>query len=332
MDAMIASVRDFNRFFTRFVGALDADFLESGMTLVEARLLFEIAQRKPCFADDLQRELQLDAGFVSRVLRRFETRRWISRVRLPGDLRRRSIRLSAAGRRSFEKLDQRQRDVVQQTLSQLDTAGQRRLVGSLESAQRLLQRRDPSSVVIRTFGAGDMGLITSRQSVLYREQFGWSAGIEVNIGDTTTAFIRNFKPGREQCWLAEVDGQIAGSIFLTDEGSGLCRLRLLYVEPAYQGYRIGDRLVGTCIAFARETGYERMTLWTHTILERARRIYGAHGFCLVDKAEHSTFGVTLMGETWQLELQSSDAAPGEQDQTARDGVGKRDQRHRHQTG
>lgn len=301
----IASVRRFNRFFTQFVGALNHDFLHTGMTLAEARILFEIAQAEPCFADDIQRTLDLDAGFVSRVIARFERRRWIRRARLKTDGRRRSIRLTTQGRSYFEELDGRQREIVQQNLRRLDSPARRRLVAALDTAQDLLQATKRSDFEIRPFRPGDMGLIASRQSLLYREQYGWDSGIEVNVGEVTTAFLRNFKPGREQCWVAEVDGQIAGSIFLTDEGDGLSRLRLLYVELAFQGHGIGETLVRTCIAFARSVGYKRITLWTHSVLESARRIYARHGFQMVDTSEHTLFGIPLCGETWMLELDQS---------------------------
>lgn len=302
MDDAVAAVRRFNRFFTQFVGALDADFLDSGMSLAEARLLFEIAHREVCFADDLQAELDLDAGFVSRVLRRFEERGWIVRARVKQDGRRRSIRLTKAGRVRFDRLDNRQRGEVQTVLSRLDEGGRRRLTDALETAQGLFQGGAGPSFTIRTFGPGDMGLIASRQSILYREQFGFGPAIEVNEGEVTTAFLRDFKPGREQCWVAEVERRIAGSIFLTDEGEGLSRLRLLYVEPDFQQRGIGDALVTACVAFARSVGYARIFLWTHSILESARRIYARHGFRVVETKEHSLFGPTLMGETWVLEL------------------------------
>lgn len=160
----------------------------------------------------------------------------------------------------------------------------------------------PPLFALRAFRAGDMGMIAARQSILYRAVYGWGAGLEVDIGETTTNFLRDFTPGREQCWVAEVDGAMAGSIFLTDEGDGLGRLRLLYVEPSARGMGIGDALVHTCIRFARDLGYTRMTLWTHTILESARRIYAARGFRIMEVKTHDTFGVPVQGETWELEL------------------------------
>jgi DNA-binding MarR family transcriptional regulator/GNAT superfamily N-acetyltransferase len=302
MNDAIAAVRRFNRFFTRFVGALDADFLDSGLSLAEARILFEIAHRTPCDATELQDALELDAGFLSRVLRRFEERHWIERQRVDGDGRRRSILLTPAGRAQFELLDTRQRDEVEAVLARLDETRRDRLVGALEAAQELLDGHAPLGFTLRSFRAGDMGLVVSRQAVLYHERYGFNAGIEINEAEVVAAFLRNFKPGREQCWIAEIDGAMAGSIFLTDEGDGLSRLRLLYVEPHFQGRGIGEALVATCLEFARSVGYERMTLWTHTILEGARRIYARHGFRIVATEEHDTFGPMLMGETWELVL------------------------------
>ncbi len=302
MENAIAAVRRFNRFFTRFVGALDADFLDTGLSLAEARILFEIAHRAPCGATELQDALELDAGFLSRVLRRFEERCWIERQRVDGDGRRRSILLTLSGRAQFETLDSRQRSEVEAVLARLDAPRRGRLVAALDAAQELLDGHAPPGFTLRRFRAGDMGLVVSRQAVLYHEHYGFNAGIEINEAETVAAFLRNFKPGREQCWIAEVDGEMAGSIFLTDEGNGLSRLRLLYVEPRFQGRGIGETLVSTCLEFARSVGYERMTLWTHTILVSARRIYARHGFQIVATEEHDTFGPMLQGETWALEL------------------------------
>lgn len=307
MDDVIDAVRRFNRFFTRFVGALDSDFLKTGMSLGEARILLEIAHREPCFADDLQRILNLDGGAVSRIVQRFEERGWIERTRCDSDGRRRAIALTAAGRAQFEVVNERQRSVVERNLSRLRPGDRRLLVRSLGTVQTILKRADAPVVELRTFRPGDMGLIVSRQSILYQTKFGWSQAIEVNEGEVASAFLRNFKPGREQCWIAEIDGEIAGSVFLTDEGNGVARLRLLYVEPKFHGLGIGNLLVTTCVAFARDVGYVRLTLWTQSILKTARTIYARHGFQLVSSAAHELFGVPLTGETWELSLTAAAA-------------------------
>lgn len=302
MSSTISQFRRFSRFFTQFVGALDPHFGGGDMTLAEARLLYEIANRSQPLAADLQLALKMDAGFVSRVLRRFETRGWIARARGEQDARRRPITLTEAGQAAFTALDQRQNTVVGAILQRLLPPERDRLVSALTLAQGLLDPAPSRSFTLRSFRAGDMGMIAARQAILYRETFGWSAEIEVVVGQVTTDFLRDFKPGREQCWIAEVEGMMAGSVILTDEGDGVCRLRLLYVEPFAQGLGIGHALVSACTDFAREAGYREMVLWTHTILETARRIYARHGFTISETAMHETFGMPLMGETWRLPL------------------------------
>ena len=179
------------------------------------------------------------------------------------------------------------------------------LLAALGVARSLLDRQS-STFSIRPFRVGDLAMIAARQSILYAAQQGWGRGLEINEGETTTGFLRDFKPDREQCWIAEVRGAMAGSILLTDEGQGLARLRLFYVEPWAQGRGVGSALADACIGFARQAGYHAVTLWTHGVLEGARRIYAAKGFHLVDSAIHHTFGEPVQGETWRLELRRPD--------------------------
>ena len=302
MPDALAKVRKFNRFFTQFVGALDSEFLGSCMTLPEARVLFEVASRKASVASDIQTALDMDSGYLSRILRRFEKRGWIARTSLAHDRRRQTIVLLRSGRAAFRDVDSRQRKKVSAILDRLTPYEQNDLVAALGLTRLLLGGPDDPSFSIRPFRAADMGLIASRQSLLYRETYGWGRQLEVNVGEATTAFLRNFKDGREQCWVAEIGDVLAGSIFLTDEGGGLSRLRLFYVEPFARGRGIGNALVAECIAFARNVGYDAMTLWTHTILESARRIYASHGFEIVEVKTHTTFGTPVQGETWRLDL------------------------------
>ena len=302
MEDAIQTIRQFNRFYTRYVGALNARFLGSDLSLAETRLLFEIAHRAPLLATDLQFSLDMDAGFVSRVLARFEARGWIERTRGEGDARQRSIALTAVGREAFAGIDARQRAEVVAILDRIGPVHQADLCALLRSAQTLLEDKARRTFSLRTFRPGDMGMIAARQSILYRTVYGWGPQIEVIEGEVTTAFLRDFKPEREQCWVAEVDGMMAGSIFLTDEGDGLCRLRLLYVEPFARGLGIGNALVEACLGFAREVGYSAMTLWTHTVLESARRIYAAHGFRIIEAHTHEEFGAPVQSETWRIEL------------------------------
>jgi DNA-binding MarR family transcriptional regulator/N-acetylglutamate synthase-like GNAT family acetyltransferase len=299
MDEAIAALRAFNRFHTRLVGALDSHYLDSDLTLTEARLLYEIAQRGEPLASELQAELGLDAGYVSRILRRFQAEGWVSRSR-GADARRRPIALTEAGRRKFDALDAETRSQTGKLVARLASVDRETLVQALDSVRALLGHED-SPWRIRTFRTGDLAAIASRQSILYAD-YGWGLPMEILQGEVTTAFLRNFKPGREQCWVAERAGQMAGAIMLVDAGEGVGQLRLLHVEPWARGLGIGRALVAECIGMAREAGYTKVRLWTHTILASARRIYEAAGFRIVATEVHDAFGEPVQGETWEMVL------------------------------
>ncbi|WP_288457214.1 helix-turn-helix domain-containing GNAT family N-acetyltransferase [uncultured Sphingomonas sp.] len=301
-DADVAAVRRFNRFYTQTIGALDARFLGTDASLSEARLLFEIATREPVTASMLQEVLGMDAGYLSRMIARFQARGWVVRVVRTDDARARDLRLTEAGRDAFAIIDERQRAAVSDLLDDVPGTMRRDLVEALTRARLLLDPASGGPFHIRPFRTGEPAQIAARQSVLYAESHGWGRALEVIEGEVTAAFLRDFDPAREQCWVAEIDGVMAGAVFVTDEGDGLARLRLLHVEPFARRRGIGEALVARCVGFARETGYTALTLWTHTVLDSARRIYAPQGFRCVETAVHDRFGEPLQGETWRLEL------------------------------
>ena len=299
MDDAITAVRAFNRFYTRFAGALDAHYMESDLSLVEARLLYEIANREAPLAAELQAELGLDAGYVSRILRRFQAKGWIERGR-GEDARRRPISLTPEGRAYFEAINTRTRAQVAERIDGLSGGARDTLIAALDTVTSLLSGAD-APWHIRTFRTGDLALIASRQSILY-EPYGWARPMEILQGEVTTNFLRDFKPGREQCWVAERAGLMAGAIMLVDAGDNVGQLRLLHVESWARGLGIGSALVDECVNFAREAGYDLVRLWTHTVLTPARRIYEKAGFRIVSTEVHHEFGKPEQGETWELAL------------------------------
>ena len=301
MEHAIGAVRQFNRFYTRFAGVLDPRFLDTDMSLVEARVLYEVATRNAPVAREIQDVLGIDAGYLSRIIGKMQGRGWISRGR-GADARLRPITLTSEGRAAFAVLDERQRDQVAESIAGLAEADQSTLVAALETARTLLGTGQAEDYSIRTFRAGDMGMVTARQAILYDEGWGWGAPMEALLGEVTSGFLKNFKPGREQCWIAERAGVMAGSIFLVDAGGDVAQLRLLYVEPWARGLGIGQELVRRCTEFARDAGYGELMLWTHTVLESARRIYEAAGFRISEVATHDEFGKPEQGETWRMAL------------------------------
>lgn len=300
----IDAVRAFNRFYTRQIGLLDEGLLKSPFSLTEARVLYELAHRDGLVASDLVRDLALDPGYLSRLLKKFEERGLVERAATEADARRSSIALTAAGRQAFAPLNQDSHNQVQALLDKLPLAEQDRLVKAMGTVQRLLGDSDEPKVpyMLRPLQVGDIGWITHRQGLIYARDYGWDETYEALVAEILAAFVKTYDPKWERSWVAEREGEVVGSVFLVRKSDEVAKLRLLYVEPSARGLGIGKRLVDECIGFARAKGYKTLTLWTNDILVSARHIYEAAGFKLADEERHHSFGKDLVGQTWNLQL------------------------------
>lgn len=300
----IDAVRAFNRFYTRQIGLLDEGLLKSAFSLTEARVLYELAHRDGLTATDLGRELGLDAGYLSRLLKKFEERGLVERAATEADARRSSIVLTLAGRQAFAPLNRDSHDQVAALLDRLPALEQDRLVKAMQTVQRLLGEGFEPKIpyILRPLQVGDIGWIVRRQGMLYAQDYGWDETYEALVAEILGAFIKSFDPKWERSWIAEREGEVVGSVFLVRKSDEVAKLRLLYVEPSARGLGIGKRLVDECIGFARARGYQTLTLWTNDILVSARRIYEAAGFKLVEEERHHSFGKDLVGQNWNLEL------------------------------
>ena len=301
---LIDAVRAFNRFYTRQIGLLDEGLLQSAFSLTEARVLYELAHRDGLTATDLGRDLGLDAGYVSRLLKKFECDDLISRSTLVSDARQSSIALTPAGRNAFAPLNKGSHDQVAALLDRLPASEQDRLVKSMRTVQALLDESAEPKIpyLLRPLQIGDIGWITRRQGLLYAQDYGWDETYEALVAEILAAFVKSFDPKWERSWIAERDGEVVGSVFVVRKSPEVAKLRLLYVEPSARGLGIGKRLVEECIGFARAKGYKTLTLWTNDILTAARHIYQAAGFKLIDEERHHSFGKDLVGQTWDLDL------------------------------
>ena len=304
LEMEVGAVRRFNRFFTRRIGVLREGLLHSPYSLTEARILFEIANGEDVTATDLARELGLDPGYLSRLLARLDQQGLIDKVRSEDDGRRRLLALTREGEQAFALLDSRSREEVSEMLGGLSGADRRRLLESMRIIESVLQKSFKFSepFVLRAHEAGDMGWIVHRHGVLYAREYGWDERFEALVARIVADFVDNYDPAKERCWIAEMRGDIVGCVFVVNGGDEVAKLRLLLVEPEARGLGLGTRLVEECIRFARDCGYEKMTLWTNSVLHAARHIYEEHGFQLVEEEEHRSFGHDLVGQNWELEL------------------------------
>jgi DNA-binding MarR family transcriptional regulator/GNAT superfamily N-acetyltransferase len=300
----IAAVRAFNRFYTRKLGVLDQQLLESPFSLSEARVLYELAHRENLSAKEIGAELGLDAGYLSRIVQSFDEEGLISREPLPTDRRQYRLALTAKGRQAFAKLERSTNDHIAAMLEGLPPGGKARLIDSMADIRRLLGDGGAAArtAVLREPRPGDMGWVVQSHGALYAREYGFDSSFEGLVAEITAKFLASFDASRERCWIAEIDGAQVGSIFLVRHSDDVAKLRLLLIDPAGRGQRLGHRMVGECIAFARACGYRKITLWTQSILLAARSIYEKAGFRLVATEPHRSFGQDLIGETWELEL------------------------------
>jgi len=307
----IAAVRRFNRFYTRQIGVLRRNYLDSPYSLGEMRVLYELAQSAKLggalTASDIARALDLDAGYLSRVLRNFEKRGLISRKTSPKDARQSHLALTARGQKMFAPFEQRSQDFVRAMLGKLPAKKQASLVASMQTIERLLDgKSEPAEkprYVLRAPRPGDLGWMVTRHAQLYLDEYGWGAPFEGLCAQIVADFDNNYDATCERCWIAEMNGENVGCVMLVkDEQPGVARLRLLLVDPKARGLGVGKRLVGECVRFARQAGYKKITLWTHSVLTAARHVYEQAGFALTSSEPKHTWGKDVVAEFWDMDL------------------------------
>ncbi len=303
-EERVAAIRHFNRFFTRQIGVLREGLLHSPYTLTEARILFELAHRERLTASDLCHELGLDAGYLSRLLLRLEQQELIEKIRSESDGRQRLLHLTPQGEQAAALLDRRSQDEVSEMLSEHSEEEQQRILKAMQTIEGVLDKgfKFSEPFFLRTHEPGDMGWVAHRHGILYAQEYGWDEHFEALVAQIVADFINNYNPARERCWIAEMNGEIVGSVFVVQASETVAKLRLLLVEPRARGLGLGTRLVEECIRFARRKGYQKLMLWTNSVLVEARHIYQKLGFSLVEQEEHHSFGHDLVGETWELPL------------------------------
>lgn len=299
----IRALRRFNRFYTKQIGLLNKGLHGTQFSLIHARIIFEMAQLKQTTAGGLIRELDIDPGYLSRILKAFEKDGLVRSTRSRKDSRQRLLRLTAAGRKSFSVLNQRSSEQARALLQALPAEEQTRLVQSMQAIEHILEppsQRQPA--LIRDHRPGDIGWITHRHGVVYANEYGWGESFEALVAEILVNFIKKHDPSRERLWIAEQDGERVGSVMVVNAGHGVSQLRLLLVEPQARGQGLGKRLIEKCIEFARRKGYRRMKLWTQSNLLAARRLYAQLGWRLVDEKPNPAFGKNLVSEIWELKL------------------------------
>ena len=303
LDHHAEAVRTFNRFYTTRIGALGDSYADSGFSLTEVRVLYELAHRDDPTASEIAEALSLDPGYLSRMLASFRKRGLLTTRPDANDRRHSRLRLTSEGRRAFAPLDRRAREEIVALLEPLGIAERTRMLEAMTTIRRALDGQAiAESFTLREHRPGDIGWIVHRHGALYAEEYGYDERFEALVAAIVARFIQKLDRKRERCWIAERDGQIVGTIFVVAKSKTTAQLRLLLVEPSARGLGLGARLVDEVVRFSRDAGYKRIDLWTQSELTSARRLYEAAGFKRVSTKRHKMFGKTTIAESWRLEL------------------------------
>jgi len=303
MPDVAAAIRRFNRFYTREIGVLGGNLLQSGFSLAEARIIYELAQQPETSATDIGEKLNLDRGYLSRMLQAFQRKRLISRKTDAADRRRTHLSLTEKGRTTFRQLDRRSSEAAKGMIASLPPGAVNNLLVAMETIQAVLGKSAGEvDYILRRDRVGDLGIVASRQGLIYEQEYGWDKTYEALAAKILSEFVGRNDAVNERAWIAESHGAILGSVYLMKEDAETARLRLLYVEPQARGLGLGKKLVSECTTFARGSGYKRIVLWTQSTLTAARKLYVGEGYQLIKQEPHHSFGKDLIGETWELGL------------------------------
>ncbi|TMQ95171.1 MarR family transcriptional regulator [Actinomadura soli] len=301
----IGTVRAFNRFYTGVIGLLGEGHVRSPYSLTEARVIFELAQREATEVLALRRGLGLDAGYLSRLLTRFEADGLVARERSPDDARRQVVRLTPRGREVFAMLDGRSVTEIRGLLDGLAAADRGRLLAAMRTIHDVLgdRPRRGDDVVLRPLRPGDLGWVVERNGALYDVECGWDRTYEALVAKVVADYVHDHDPERENAWIAESGGVRVGGVFCVRRDDDVAQLRLLHVEPEARGLGVGAALVDECVRFATGAGYTEMMLWTTALQRPAHRVYERAGFVLEEEEPPAQrFGDVVHGQVWRKKL------------------------------
>jgi DNA-binding MarR family transcriptional regulator/GNAT superfamily N-acetyltransferase len=284
-DAVIDQVRRFNRVVTERVGALNDRFLGLERPLGEARMLWEIGRLDGCEVRLLRGRLGLDSGYVSRLLRALEKAGLIT-VRATGEDRRvREARITAAGRRELELLEERSDELARSLLAPLSDQQRGRLVAAMRDVERLLTA---ASVEIRPVDPED----PDAQYCLAEYVAELNGRSEDRAFDPTvgaTALPHEVRPPAGEFFVVYLHAEPIGCGAVKHHPDAPAEIKRMWIAPAARGLGIGRRLLDKLEACARAGGAGVARIETSGVLVEALALYRATGWDEVPRFNDEPF-------------------------------------------
>lgn len=298
---IIERVRKFNRFYTRVIGLHDRYVLSSPFSLSEARVLYEVGHNEKCTAKALIMQLGLDAGYLSRMIRKFEKDGLLTRIRSDKDGRLFFLKLTSEGKKALGELENKLIREIKRRIRNVPETAQDKMAVSMASIQGAMGDMDQGEVMIRPYRSGELGYISWRHCVLYREEYDFGDTFEFYLLEGMYKFLHECE-GKGEVWVLDHSGQVVGSIAIVETAADTAQLRWFLIEPEFRGLGFGKKLVETCIAYCNDKNYSKVFLWTVKELDAARHLYEKFDFYITETKEHFLWGKNIVEERWDLDL------------------------------
>lgn len=304
LQSRVNTIRKFNRFYTKLIGLLNKNLLKTPYSLTQARILFEIFQKDYCIISEITRKLDIDPGYLSRILTDFEKNGLIQKNQSSSDSRQRLLKLKAKGKKEFEVLNDRASKEVELLLEKISEEDQLKIINAMYTIQNVFEPGTglSSPFLLRYHKMGDIGWMIYRHGILYANEYSFNENFEILVTEILLQFAKKHDPKQERIWIAEKGGDRVGSVMVSNSGNNVAQLRLLLVEPKARGKGLGKRLIDECIDFSRRNGYGKIKLFTVNILQQASHLYSKAGFRIVNEKPYTNFGPKLTAQIWELTL------------------------------
>jgi DNA-binding MarR family transcriptional regulator/GNAT superfamily N-acetyltransferase len=297
-------VRNFSRSYTKTLGLLNKQILESPLSLTESRIIFEINQNHNLTANDLVEILQIDKGHLSRVLKKLILNELIYRKISKTDKRQKTLSLTDKGKNNFKFINSSSKNQINQLLNKFNPYENHRFVASLGQALHLLEKDKKISledIQIKTdFEQGDLGFIIQVHGELYRYEFDYGIEFEQYVTIGLAEFIKLYDPKKSRIWMCTHNFNRIGFILVLDRGNEIAQLRYFFVFPEYRSIGLGNELMRLLVEFLKEKDYSECYLWTTNDLLPAGNLYLKYGFELVEEKPSVNFGKNLVEQKYNL--------------------------------
>jgi DNA-binding MarR family transcriptional regulator/GNAT superfamily N-acetyltransferase len=299
----VEKVRKFNRYYANVLGKIDQEIYHEPFPLTEARVITEINYRNGCTATEVREKLGIDRGYMSRIVQKFEEEKTIFKKQSSDDKRQYLLYLTDYGKETFNRLVENANREVGKMIETISKNDLSKLIQSMETIESIFTKPQSlnTEVSIRPFQSGDVGFIAHLHGKFYEETYQFGKMFEYYVMKGLTEFMVNTDGG--ELWVAEVSGEIVGSIAITKSTDSVAQLRWFILDESYQGLGIGTKLMETTINFCKEQNYQHVFLWTVSILDAARYLYQKFNFILTEEQPNEEWtGTKLIEERWDLDL------------------------------